>query len=1243
MARTPTFGGSATSPFRGGGAGFGAFDVGPAPGTGGGAGSADPGREAALELQRTETEWQAGRIDNQSYLAALAAYQASLDPSTATYFNTQARIDSYTYSFARNEIVARLQNGQATWGELVAFDQQSLAGLNTASAEYNDRLGRLNDSQTGLFRFEERAVVSELQAGRMTYTQAEEWYRGAAAAFSGNFGLATEIADTLDSLHTKILDEQDSQIIRDWQDGRIPLASVLAYAAQVQATDPGGSRASQWAQNAEMAKGEAIKESLQYRYELTTEYAELQKFLATHAAPTGRSSTAKSTRTIYTGDPANPWRTVTTTSGKYLAPTRSEQEAWAALQPQIESAKARIKQIEGIVGQTPGGWVNDADMVAFLGEQQAKTVKGTPQWLQLQDAIDGYQQHAVTMKVLSQQGIKVFYPGLASEVSGDLSVGGTERPTGLSADQVRKLSIYDERIQTLQGLLAVATTPERQAQLQAKIAENEALKSTVAGAAHVTPQPPAAASTPSGSAGGGRSVGTGGGGTAVPSRSASPPPVPSSARPGPFMLITGQTDVRAGRGGYLTGDVNPVTGEPVVSSQRPSVVTSPVGLPVGMDARFFDKVYPAFMGAIMDGETKFTDPTTGAIYRIPDFAPDRLELVQTLDGLNITLKAESYDAKRGTAGEAAAAKAYEKSVASASTHLYWIFDTDSPGVVRDKSGKALTEPSVSAGPAIKATNPIALGNTLIDLTGTYVERERAAAEAAIERSDLTAAYAHLQNINRAVNANSSRVENIATYAASAVVAVKTVESQTGVAPPTEVAEDLTRLVNYQSEFEGWLADVDKVSAPIFGTATQPGVVRTAIVNGQRVVVRDSQGEVQLADGFARYLSPSGKIEIKQSGGTNSLGEPLKRKDETAVNVVMNGKVLTGVIAPYDIDVVGQAFVAAPGGGRQPVNVIGKIVSITNPTTGRVEQWAENPLSPGVFLPMGPKGLPFQLPSGATAQPLPSQMGGGIGIAFTIRGDMVGAGRAGGAPGATGNYVLQPDAATGTYQLLEDRGTLGLVPVPDAGTILQMAGIGLDGASFTSDQKKIASLFSSGLLAPNVYLGASATDLERLASSGPRGQQLASLTRGFVSGLVSAAQGLPAWLAGNDPFASKTPYVSPDVGFTLPRPQAPSAVQTPNVNPYVGVTMPPVARTPVVNPYVGVTTSFAPIATPRIVPTRSAPTPTTPPLRTATGPTNIDRPTTTPTRTPAPVPTPKPAPARTTTPSNPRTSTRPTPL
>jgi hypothetical protein len=413
MARTGLLGGGTINPFGGAGGSFDVFNV------------VDPGREDYLQFLKVQTRWEEGKASDHEYLDALQTYANAAPEASPERVSRLHDLAQAKYTVTRNVLVGQVNSGKKKLADLLHYDTAALVGIQQDSLEYTQRQASLFSTQSAFVREQEDAKVQAYQDGKMTTAQLKGWYDAVAKdpTYVGNADLIDSIKKQSHDLAQRVVDERDAQMISDFGKGKVTTSAFLAYATAAKARYAKGTQSYQdWGSRITDAKDTAVENGLQYRYNLSQSYAQLEKFVKSNGGkPAGGKSTSTSTRTILGAD--GQWHTVKTTTSKNTAPTPAEQAAYHKLQIEIADAK---RQMAGIAGKLHGlgGFLSTDQVLGFYKGQLGKFKKGTTEWYAVQGKIDSLNETKHAETVLSAEGIKVNYPGVGSIPSAPKASGG---------------------------------------------------------------------------------------------------------------------------------------------------------------------------------------------------------------------------------------------------------------------------------------------------------------------------------------------------------------------------------------------------------------------------------------------------------------------------------------------------------------------------------------------------------------------------------------------------------------------------------------------------------------------------------------------------------------------------------------------------------------------------------------------------------------------------------------------------
>lgn len=1027
MARAPGLAAPTLSPFGGSGAGFGAFDL-----------SEGRSNAAYLAFLKVELAYENGKVNDNAYLAAMETYAAAL-PAGSTKLSTEQRVVETRYRVERNVIVAGIDNGTRELEDLLVYDEAHLSGLDQDSEIYRDRLARFQQTQQQAFAEAEDDLVDQYQAGTLTTKQLQTWYQTQAGAYENNNELSEAIADRVKDLQARVLDERDSQTITDYNDGKITDDEFLIYASAARARYAAGTaQAKDWDKRIETAQTARKENDLLYRYGLSQQYAELQRFIKSNKdSGGGRTSTSTSKRIVLGAD--GQWHTVTSTTTRPVQPSAAEVEAHKRLRIQMADAEQQMRQIRRQLGAAPGdgGWVTTERVIDYYQHQQGDLVRGSGDWYAMQDKIDSLQERRHSERVLARQGIRITYPGAGSSTGdggghghggrggGHASGGGggggggaassVGRTTGggggggggvnlndfmSSLARTESGGRYDARnsssgafgkyqimpsnwpawAEKYLGNADAKQTPENQeAVAKGKIKDlhqwlgswdavaywwlNGGSKATATNPDNWTQSGSSYVAKVMGGLGRSPQRGTGAG-----PKSGSQAFSPSRGKLGGLSKVVGVSE-----GG-------PKRNEPILRLRA-------ANLPTNLDGSAFSNFYSSYERAFETGAETFSVNVNGrtTTYFVGDDPKDRAKRMRELDDLRVDYYRERMHAYRGTASEITAANSYNGAIRDMAAHEYRILDTEDP-----------TGSGFGAG---KTPNPIATADRVLDKAVGAINDQIAYAEKAYERGDFQAAYAHMQLAAHYLDGENGPLARLAGLTELSERKIAKISAKYGgVSPDQALGEyggsgtfkaDLERLYGAQGELAEALSKGDELLGEI------KGQVKTDD-NGR--VILDRQGQVQLGDGWARFVSPTGTVEFKRlnqkadpaTGGTSYTADAKYVR-----TVVDTGASVVDAYAAWKPETVG--WIRGSDGTNRPL--MGKTVVVNGKT------FFEDPLNPGHW---NSSPVVYNEPKGFNAT---AGKGGN-----TIYEFQSGSGK--GSDGIT--YSLQWDNKTGTYLVVGNR-------------------------------------------------------------------------------------------------------------------------------------------------------------------------------------------------------------------------------
>lgn len=1053
MARTPVLGGGSLSPFGSGGADFGAFNI------------VDPGREAYLQFLKVKVDWEQGAIPNATYLTAYEAYVNAQTAGSSNRIEGEQSLRDTRYRLERNDLLAAVEAGTKTWDELITFDRGKLEGLNHASQEYLDRLNLYQQTQAKVLSDAAATKHALYDAGKLTTAQLRQWYRdqGNSSKYAGNPDLLKNIADQVKSLDLRVTSETDNRMIQMFNDGKLGSGAFLVYAATAKARYATGTEQErQWSDVIDDAKQQVAEKGLTYRYGLSQRYIDLRKFIADQsemlARSGGKGSTSTSQRIVLGAD--GQWKTVTSTKSHAYKPSAAEQAAMADRRIELADAKRQLAEIQHQISAS-GGFVSTDSMIGFYSKRQGQYVKGSPEWYQVQERLDGLEQQKHAEAVLKKEGVRVTYgkhstggggggsgsggggggggagsssPASSKKISIDqfmralarVESGGSYSATNKSSGAYGKYQImpanWPSWAQRYLGDSSEQPTPEN----QEKVARGRILDlynshgQSWERVAHWWLTGNGSADTSAWSSSSTRYVNKVMAGVGVGPVSVSGGGTKMGTAGG--YAGSGAGASTAASGANRKGPLEVVTGTRIVPKQGERVQTKSAGFPKNLDGSAFLKFYSGFNAAFDQGETTFTDWSSGRpiVYSIPEDLVKRAEMMQELDDLRIGYYQTRAQVYAGTPSEFVAANEYSNAIKDKADNAYTI-------LITSQKGNATPQPGSKG-----LVDPIAVGLAVQEKAETYVKDQLRLAKLAMARGDVTGAYSHIQLAQKTMAETDSKLQF---YAAQADATMQAIQRGSGAAAPDQVQGDFDKLVNWQDSpgLTTTLEAMDKIQGEIIGDpdSNSPGWAETD-AHGNPVW---RNGTIRLRDGAAVFLDESGKISFKDIPSAGYAKPGSKEQVPSIpgyVPITMNtGGTVVGdqsggvtVYAAWHTGVVGFTGSGAP--------IYGKVVS--GQLNGKRYTYVEDPFHPGKW---SAGNITFAVPQGFSA--VPGAEAGTTVYQFT------------GSDGA--QYRLDWDEEHGQYNVIKAGNVFSpdqVLPAGDADTLLL-----LDQSGFKVDLSSVA--------------------------------------------------------------------------------------------------------------------------------------------------------------------------------------------
>lgn len=1066
MARTPVLGGASLNPFGGAGVDFGAFDV------------ASNDREAALILTRVEVGWEAGTVTDAAYLAALEVYANAQIPNTTSRLNAEARVKSMRYRIERNVIAAQVDDGSRPIGDLLAYDQSKLSGLNPDSEEYRQRVNVLQSTQQRAFSEAEQDVVQSYNDGQMTTAQLDAWYASTAASpdYAGNADLSEHVQDRRHDLTNRLIEERDQKVIGDYQDGKISPTTFLAYAQNARSRYvPDSAEYKQWDERLTKGRDDAAETAVLYRYDLSQQYAQLQKFISSNAkAPTGSTGSAPratySTRTILGAD--GKWKTVkvqtgTTKGSAGSGPSASEVAAWKQRQIEVQDAKVQLAQIAKKLA-TVGGAVSTKTVINYYTKKLGQVANGSAEWYAIQGRLDSLNENLHSEAVLAKQGIKISYPkspaaggggGSSTSSSGATGSGGGGGSTPAIAPAAKpKAKNEAGAIDTFLAALANVESGGRYTarnKSSGAFGKYQVMPANWSGWAAKYLGNPNAPQTPENQEklvkakvadlykwlGDWNAVAhwwlTGGGdktahttpGSWSSSSTRYVNNVMAGMGKGPVSQSTLAQTAPKGQAG--SGSTAPKGTAPRVSSSKTTAAkpvlavtgyqgdyhtartatTKAVALPSN-DSEGFAKFYAQYASAFKSGETEFT--INGVSYWVGDDPKERTELMLDLDRLRVGMYDEKARAYAGKPAGVTASNQADKAREDAAGNALRALDT----VSGPRSAFEIEHDSDSRDAAgVRSTpvggwiNPTAIGLEEIDRATKGIADHVSRFQSAYRNGDLSTAYAEYQMAATLAARSQTTIEQMDVLGRMGTASI---EKGFGVGRTEALgADNATMFDKDQSTVANGIAALNEAL----------DVGAEDLAEFQKIVEKDSKGNIRYVDGevfldeknYRYVLGPNGQVKpepIKKTAYDDN-GTPTIGKDDGMVRTQLNVPGGKPVVAwaKYNVGQVGTFTDKA--GNKIPI--MGKTIQYVA-ADGTQQLWVEDPFKPGTW-----SYQPITYKTGGTLKAIPGPAGSTV---FQFQG------------GDGFTYTLSPDKATGTYvaQRVKKGGIAGGDIVEDLGSL-----------------------------------------------------------------------------------------------------------------------------------------------------------------------------------------------------------------
>lgn len=483
---------------------------------------------------------------------------------------------------------------------------------------------------------------------------------------------------------------------------------------------------------------------------------------------------------------------------------------------------------------------------------------------------------------------------------------------------------------------------------------------------------------------GSASPATGGGGSYSPAASGKPKAgAPAAAKPGSTSSARGSGPLQV-----ITGIKAP--------PMRPGfdIERQRTGFPVNLDGEAFKKFYAQYQGAFESGAESFSVSSPGGEihYFIGDDPIERIDGMKQLDKLRIELFQTRMVAYAGTPSEITAANQYDDAIEDAARNKFLVLS------MGNNERTATTTPQ-------RASNPLAEGVEMIEERKAAIDNHIKAAENAMKRGDLDAAWGHYQ---LAAGLRASAENALRTYIGSAEAKIAQIEKKYGVSLGEALGKDNVVTTDLQDLIKGG-AELEESLAK--GNETLAELKKYIKLDSAGKVVYDesgSGGQLLMSDDFIRVFKADGTVEFK--GAPKGVDDKGKISRDLEGLVKMDVKIGTRTVEAYGEYKVGNVGVII-GKDGSPIPIKGKVIQYTDPSTGRQQMVMENPFKPGQW---STSPIRYNAPAAGTFSVVPGSGGSSV-IQFT-------------SPKYGGQtFTLELDAKTGVYQMYQskDGGLFGI--------------------------------------------------------------------------------------------------------------------------------------------------------------------------------------------------------------------------
>ena len=176
-----------------------------------------------LTAYSLEVAWGNGTINDAQYQASLASLAAASAAGTMNAIETQNKLDDVNYRIGRSVAEA------AGLDALIAFDQQTLAGMDPNNLRYRSIYDSLNTEMANRRSRDYGVVVDAYNRGETSTESLLAWVENTRASLPADAPDADNWTSVHTSLVERVVSEKDAQVYQDYQDRKMLPADFLAY------------------------------------------------------------------------------------------------------------------------------------------------------------------------------------------------------------------------------------------------------------------------------------------------------------------------------------------------------------------------------------------------------------------------------------------------------------------------------------------------------------------------------------------------------------------------------------------------------------------------------------------------------------------------------------------------------------------------------------------------------------------------------------------------------------------------------------------------------------------------------------------------------------------------------------------------------------------------------------------------------------------------------------------------------